>query len=273
MKKHGIPPLEKARKPSAGSKLSCVETGLLDAAQLESVTLRQESGSTANPVSTQDSFGVNAVQKSDDIVPSLRGETTLASVPEEVTMDEDGKTLQRSNSDTSSADVLPNAPDTEANDDEIIIWFGSNAAKAFQCRGWYRSDNEWQRKSDVVSRRNEANVARCAEDPKYRTRLCNHWDTSAGTFCPMRKKNKCIFAHGPVELRVKEAKRNRWGKLVDNNGDCSNPNHSGGEDTYGAARSIESERKQEGKWKGKSPNGLKSKSLDASRKKATKDVS
>lgn len=64
----------------------------------------------------------------------------------------------------------------------------------------------------------------------------------------MRKKNRCVFAHGPVELRVKETKRHRWGKLVDENGDNRNPNHSGGEDTYGAARMIETTRKQEGKW-------------------------
>jgi hypothetical protein len=89
---------------------------------------------------------------------------------------------------------------------------------------------------------------RCADDPKFRTRLCNHWDVSQGMFCPMRRKNKCVFAHGPVELRVKEGKRHRWGKLVDANGDNSNLNHSGGEDTYGAARSIEATRKEEGKW-------------------------
>ena len=27
----------------------------------------------------------------------------------------------------------------------------------------------------------------------------------------MRKKGKCIFAHGPIELRVKETRRDRWG--------------------------------------------------------------
>jgi hypothetical protein len=64
----------------------------------------------------------------------------------------------------------------------------------------------------------------------------------------MLKKNKCVFAHGPAELRVKDGKRNRWGKLVDANGNNSNPQHSGGEDTYGAARSIENSRKVEGKW-------------------------
>jgi hypothetical protein len=64
----------------------------------------------------------------------------------------------------------------------------------------------------------------------------------------MRKKSKCIFAHGPVELRVKEEKRQRWGTLVDDLGDNNNPFHSGGEDTYGATRSIESKRKEDGQW-------------------------
>lgn len=83
----------------------------------------------------------------------------------------------------------------------------------------------------------------------------------------MRKKAKCIFAHGPVELRVKEAKRKRWGKLVDKNGDNNNPNHSGGEDTYGAARAIESERKHEGKWNSSKPTGTKGKSTQPMTKK------
>jgi hypothetical protein len=155
-------------------------------------------------------------------------------------------------------------------DEDIIIWAGSTSAKAFQCRGWNRSDEEWQHQSDLISRRRDVNLVRCAEDPKFRTRLCNHWDESLGTFCPMRKKNKCIFAHGPVELRVKEAKRGRWGKLVDENGDCNNTRHSGGEDTYGAARSIENERKQEGKWSTKAGNGAKSKSGPTIKKKSSK---
>ena len=33
----------------------------------------------------------------------------------------------------------------------------------------------------------------------------------AGAGCPMRKKGKCIFAHGPIELRIKETRRDRWG--------------------------------------------------------------
>jgi serine/threonine-protein kinase/endoribonuclease IRE1 len=131
---------------------------------------------------------------------------------------------------------------------DIVIWDGSTAAKTFKCRGWWRADDEWTRRGDSNLKKLDGNLARCADDSKFRTRLCNHWDSSLGTFCPMQKRNKCIFAHGPVELRVKEGKKTRWGKLVDANGNNSNPKHSGGEDTYGAARSIEATRKEEGKW-------------------------
>ena len=130
----------------------------------------------------------------------------------------------------------------------LVIWEGSTAAKTFNCRGWYRSEDDWVRRVDCTLRKRDANVSRCATDSKFRTRLCNHWDSSQGTNCPMKRKKKCIFAHGPVELRVKEGKRNRWGKLVDAEGNCSNPKASGGEDTYGAARSIETMREKEGKW-------------------------
>jgi len=131
---------------------------------------------------------------------------------------------------------------------EIIAWQGSTAAETLSCRGWIRSADDWVNRANEKSRKRDPNLVRCAEDPKFRTRLCNHWDVSQGTKCPMLKKNKCVFAHGPAELRVKEGKRNRWGRLVDANGNNSNPQHSGGEDTFGAARSIESARKVEGKW-------------------------
>ena len=154
--------------------------------------------------------------------------------------------------------ALLNEPTTRSRDNEapatsnaaegMVIWEGSTAAKTFNCRGWYRSEDEWVRRVDSTLRKRDANVTRCATDPKFRTRLCNHWDSSQGTHCPMRRKKKCIFAHGPVELRVKEGKRNRWGKLVDSEGNCSNPKASGGEDTYGTARSIEAMREKEGKW-------------------------
>eukprot|EP00546_Thalassionema_frauenfeldii_P005071 CAMPEP_0178910794 /NCGR_PEP_ID=MMETSP0786-20121207/9299_1 /TAXON_ID=186022 /ORGANISM="Thalassionema frauenfeldii, Strain CCMP 1798" /LENGTH=1341 /DNA_ID=CAMNT_0020583093 /DNA_START=34 /DNA_END=4060 /DNA_ORIENTATION=- len=131
---------------------------------------------------------------------------------------------------------------------DIVIWEGSTAAKTFNCRGWYRGEDDFNRGLDANLKKHDSTLSRCSTDAKFRTRLCNHWDVNLGTFCPMRKKKKCIFAHGPVELRVKEGKKNRWGKLVDKNGNNSNPRHSGGEDTYGAARSIETMRKDEGKW-------------------------
>jgi serine/threonine protein kinase len=115
--------------------------------------------------------------------------------------------------------------------DDLIIWEGSTAAKAYNCRGWLRSQEVWVLGSDIAEKKRDVNMTRCLEDPKFRTRLCNHWDTSQGVSCPMRKKYKCVFAHGPVELRVKEGKRDRWGKLCDKNGNNANPCHSGGEDT------------------------------------------
>lgn len=146
---------------------------------------------------------------------------------------------------------------------DVVIWEGSSTAKVLNCRGWMRSEEDWRRRTDALLRKRDVNITRCAEDPKFRTRLCNHWDESKGTFCSMRKKNKCIFAHGPVELRVKEGKRCRWGTLVDESGNNNNPFHSGGEDTYGTARSIESMRKEDGQWitdKARTPKaGVKSK--------------
>ena len=130
----------------------------------------------------------------------------------------------------------------------IVVWSGSNTAKELKCRGWYRSEDDWTQRLDSKLRKRDSNLVKCAEDPKFRTRLCNHWDVSKGTYCPMRKKNKCIFAHGPIELRVKEGKRHRWGTLVNKQGLCANAKASGGEDTYGAARNIENTRKEQGQW-------------------------
>jgi len=132
--------------------------------------------------------------------------------------------------------------------DVLHIWENSSAASSYNCRGWMRSENEWIRRTGINVKKRNINLTKCAEDAKFRTRLCNHWDQSQGTCCPMSRKHKCDFAHGPVQLRVKEGKRNRWGKLVDKKGNNSNPQASGGEDTYGAARSIETARKGEGKW-------------------------
>ena len=100
-------------------------------------------------------------------------------------------------------------------DDGIIVWEGSLAAKTYNCRGWHRSEDEWSRHIEPFYKKRDPTLKRRMEDPKFRTRLCNNWDATCGTFCPMKKKNKCVFAHHPCELRVKEGKKNRWGKLVD----------------------------------------------------------
>ena len=195
------------------------------------------------------------------------GPSKLPSVPEEAEVNEPTRSTRTDDSLHPLEEIGTIA--TRDAPEELIIWQSSTAAKTFGCRGWYRSDDEWERRPEISARRRDSNLTRCVDDPKFRTRLCNHWDESLGTLCPMRKKGKCIFAHGPVELRVKEAKRNRWGKLVDKNGDNKNPNHSGGEDTYGAARAIESERKQEGKWKTKKPAGPKGKKAPTTKKKSS----
>jgi serine/threonine-protein kinase/endoribonuclease IRE1 len=129
----------------------------------------------------------------------------------------------------------PTAAPGDTVTDDIIVWEGSTAAKSLGCRGWLQLDDKWIRKTDLSLRKRNNNILCCADNPKFRTRLCNHWDVNQGTFCPMQRKGKCVFAHGLVELHVKEGKRNRWGKIVDENGDNLNPKHSGREDTYSAA--------------------------------------
>ena len=178
----------------------------------------------------------------------------VAEVPSEVLAEVLSVSAARTDEDES--EVKEDADGGILTDEEmsgIVVWCGSNAAKQLNCRGWFRSDDEWEQRLDAKLIKRDSNLARCADDPKFRTRLCNHWDVSGGTYCQMRKKNKCIFAHGPVELRVKEGKRHRWGKLVNKHGLCANSKASGGEDTYGIARSVENTRKDQGQWKRDSP--------------------
>lgn len=63
----------------------------------------------------------------------------------------------------------------------------------------------------------------------------------------MRKKGKCIFAHGPLELRVKESRRGKWPLKISTPESLGiDLRSSGGEDLLGAARSIEKIRAAEG---------------------------
>lgn len=132
--------------------------------------------------------------------------------------------------------------------DETTIWCGSNRAAEEQSRGWWRGDSTWASSFVHMQCRNKprpGHLVKSSTDPKYRSRLCTHWELTNGTACPMRKKGKCVFAHGPLELRIKESRKDRWGgrSSIDNNNDLRS---SGGEDVLGAARSIEKIRVIEG---------------------------
>ena len=132
-------------------------------------------------------------------------------------------------------------------------------------------------------------LIRASTDYKYRSRLCTHWEVTGAAGCPMRKKGKCDFgkacpatctavslifspstnaymlyfifhkchyctlyytAHGPLELRVKETRRGKWGRTESEAaapaGTLEYLRVSGGEDVLGAARSIEKLRAAEG---------------------------
>ena len=64
-----------------------------------------------------------------------------------------------------------------------------------------------------------------------------HREFNYGTGCPMRKKGKCDFAHGPLELRLKDNRRDRWGIHYDDT-QLTSMKLSGGEDVLGMARGL-----------------------------------
>lgn len=46
-------------------------------------------------------------------------------------------------------------------------------------RGWWRHQDHWQRRLDVTKQRPRgAHLNKALQDPKYRTRLCSHWENS-----------------------------------------------------------------------------------------------
>eukprot|EP01041_Mallomonas_annulata_P002756 gene2756-5426_t len=167
-------------------------------------------------------------------------------------------------------------------DSGVTVWSGSALALTVGCTGWWREGDAWTPPSGPMpgqgtrGRGRPTHVTRASTDPKYRSRLCTHWEMTGGATCPMRKKGKCDFAHGPLELRVKEGRRGRWGQRtapspvattgvsipstdgVVTDSSSSSPSipvsasvsvslhMSGGEDVLGAARSIEKVRVAEG---------------------------
>ena len=108
---------------------------------------------------------------------------------------------------TPTADLTP-LPAADVGD--VVVWFGSGLAEACQARGWWRDDAHWVSQPGVrAGKQRPSHLTRSAGDAKYRSRLCSHWEVTQE--CAFRKKGKCDFAHGPLELRVKDTRRDRWG--------------------------------------------------------------
>ena len=111
-------------------------------------------------------------------------------------------------SDTTPSADLTSLPAADVGD--VVVWFGSGLAEACQARGWWRDDAHWVSQPGArAGKQRPSHLTRSAGDAKYRSRLCSHWEVTQE--CAFRKKGKCDFAHGPLELRVKDTRRDRWG--------------------------------------------------------------
>lgn len=111
----------------------------------------------------------------------------------------------------SSSIVSPQIIDSQTETVSIgscVVWQDSALYNKFKCRGWWRDSTEWTNiltyssSSKASKKPRSIHHVRAIADKKYRTRLCSHWEHSNGESCPMRKKGKCDFAHGPLELRL-----------------------------------------------------------------------
>ena len=134
------------------------------------------------------------------------------------------------------------------NDDAVeqVFWCGESETLKLKYRGFWKNSISWENSFSNMHfklKPKPSHLIKSSLDPKYRSRLCTHWEITLGNSCPMRKKGKCIFAHGPLELRIKESRKDRWGNFTDYQLDMKS---SGGEDVLGAARSIEKIRTHEG---------------------------
>lgn len=138
----------------------------------------------------------------------LRDEPTLSSFLAEAGAGKDGsKTSKVAGAQLEIQPEDPAVPDS-------VLWSGTTEAAEAGVRGWWMSENRLQKQQKVRPR--PAHVIKALADPKYRTRLCNHWETSKGTTCPMRKRGQCSFAHTPVELRLRARQRNKWPCMDEN---------------------------------------------------------
>jgi hypothetical protein len=93
----------------------------------------------------------------------------------------------------------------------VVMWHKSQIANSYQCSGWWRDEQSW---TTSVSKKRPPHYDKAVAEPRYRTQLCSHWVNSGGSNCPMRSKGKCIFAHGPTELRLKECRKDKYNKIL-----------------------------------------------------------
>lgn len=101
----------------------------------------------------------------------------------------------------------------------IVIWNKSNIQTSLKCNGWLKPKHDWKShniplKGPKIPVHVTKALADIAEGSlKFRSRLCNHWECNSGSHCDMKKKNKCTFAHGYVELRVRTS--DDWENILD----------------------------------------------------------
>jgi len=118
-------------------------------------------------------------------------------------------------------------------------------------RQWYDTSDTWvdelsPYKTCYSKGVRPIHIQRYTTDFKYRTRICTHWENTNGAMCAMRKKGKCDFAHGPVELRVRETRRALWEQKAialmhrqeTEEGRSATCSHVIFEDAYNAARHL-----------------------------------
>jgi hypothetical protein len=124
-------------------------------------------------------------------------------------------------------------PDSDTS--RVLAWPSARRGGA-----WWPSAESWvagaggERKRTIAS-----HLAKATEDAKYRTRLCSQWEESSGVACAMRKKGKCVFAHGPLELRAKDSRRGKWGRPLPAGAAAVVAwESSGGENVLGDARML-----------------------------------
>lgn len=197
----------------------------------------------------------SSIEKSSNLLEYVTSDSIAVSVEQPFQFD---NTLIPLVENVSSDEETTAAAIAAANAGNVVVWHDSGLALTCKSVGWWRDDISWIKQQNARSGKpRPSHIQKSSTDPKYRSRLCTHWELYQE--CQFRKKGKCDFAHGPLELRVKDTRRDKWGHNSrgaavqsgkSSNGTTSSSDIasgsapdllrcSGGEDVLGAARSIE----------------------------------